>query len=78
MPRGDMYYLQPRKVTAKIPKIQKFYEKIQMRNGKWKTRRFSLIRLPFVHHAKGFGLCRFANEEKIRGFPFANGPNGVN
>ncbi len=47
-----------------------------MGNGKWKTRRFSLIRLSFVHHAKGFGLCRFANEETNGSYPFANGLNG--
>ncbi len=51
----------------------------QTENRKLKLRRFSLIRLPFVHCANGsFFICPFVNKASNGSYPFAKGLNGQN
>ncbi len=44
-----------------------------MENGKRKTKRFSLVHLPFAHH--GNGSLSFVDEETNGSYPFTNGLN---
>jgi hypothetical protein len=45
------------------------YSHVAILNGKWKPRRFSLIRFPFAHRANGGLICPFVDEEANRSYP---------